>query len=184
MSRQVKYDPLADENYQETLAKARLEKAEQANSLEMSSYQYGASAFAKLSNSFIDYSLLKVNALQAQTQASSIELQAKEQANIIREQFNQQVGTVMHNATQRGVKVGEGSIAKNIEESSANLGSDISKMNENAKAKANLIRSQSKINKRLGKAQLFQGLTDTLQMGNMSYSKYKSAKKIRKDYDL
>lgn len=173
-------NPKTDESYQGGLAISAASKVKQAALLEDSAYMYGASAFAQLASTKIDYDLLKINQMQRETQAQQIELQAKEQANLIRENFNQAIGNATVSAAQRGVKTTEGSIAKNIEDSSANLGKDVQKLDDNAKAKARMMRSQGKIDKRVGTAKAIGGVKKSGLLGYTGYGNYQEAKAIRK----
>lgn len=118
-----------------------------------------ASGFAGISNAAIDYSLLNTKAMFEQTQAMSIEQQALERANLLREQFSEALGNADTLSARRGVKVGEGSSLINKEQSSKAFGEDIALSEKNAASKAKLLRTQSKINKSLGRASLLSGLT-------------------------
>lgn len=117
-----------------------------------------ASGFAGIGSSMMDYSLMNIKSDFQQNVASSIELQAKERANLLRERFLESAGNAVTTAAMRGQKVGTGSIARNLEQSSIDLGKDISKMEENALARANLMRTQSSINKKAATGNLVSGL--------------------------
>lgn len=157
------------EAYQGGLLQATAAKKKADDLSVLSGYQYGATALSELANAGINYSLLEMREDQEENTAQSIELQAKEQANQIRELFNETVGNAVFASSRRGVKTGEGSIATNIEQSSADLGEDIKKTKENAAAKAARIRAQSKVNKRLGKVSVAQGLLGAASSATTSY---------------
>lgn len=106
------------------------------------------SGMAKVAKTSIDYSLLNTKAMFEETQANYVELKTSEEINMLMQKFNSAVGTAQYGAARRNVKLGEGSIAQDIEQSAMNLGEDIQLAKKNAKAKANALRTQSKINKR------------------------------------
>lgn len=120
----------------------------------LSSLTAGASAFAQMAGSYLDYSALQTNAYALKAQASNIELQAQQRANMLREQFISSIGSYQFGAAQRGVSVGSGSVVQNIESSAGDLGKDIQKEKKVAQMRANALRGQAKIQKMQAKSGL------------------------------
>lgn len=123
-----------------------------------------ASSFAGIIGSMIDYDSLKRDSVNYKIQADEVELQAMQRANQLREQFNQAAGSYQVSAAQRGIDIKSGSVRSNLENSAINLGKDIQKESENAAMKAKALRTQAKIARKQGQAQMYgsilSGVTD------------------------
>jgi hypothetical protein len=128
-----------------------------------------ASSFAGIIGSMIDYDTLKRDSVNYEIQADEVELQAKQRANQLREQFNQAAGSYQVSAAQRGIDIKSGSVRSNLESSAINLGKDIQKESENAAMKAKGLRTQAKIARKQGKAQMYgqiaSGIMDMAKTG-------------------
>lgn len=127
-----------------------------------SSVMYGASALASIVGSKINYDLMKVQNNNLGIQANQIELQAQQELNQYRQQFINNVSQLQYNATRRGIKQSSSSLQDNMEQSAKNLGEDFSTIKSNANLQANTLRSQQKINKRVNRANLYNGIFGTI----------------------
>lgn len=134
-----------------------------------------AGSFADAVGSVIDYSALKGELTNYKIQANQVELQAKQRANQLREQFLGAVGQYTYGASARGISVKSGSVRQNIESSAMSLGKDIQRQEENARMKANVLRSQAKVLKHKGKSQMYANISKSAIQMAMGYSDYKDA---------
>lgn len=152
---------------------------EAASLQEMAGYAQAGAAFSQFVGGFIDYSMLKTQNAFKEVQADTLILQAQQRANALRSQFNDIAGQVKYSAARRGVKVDEGSVAKNLEESAINVGQDVQTMKSNTKARANALRRQVEVNRRLGKAGLFSSILGSVGQGMQAYGSFSKAGSIR-----
>lgn len=113
-----------------------------------------ASGFAQVAGGAVNYNALRTDAYGLGVQADSVELQAEQQANLLREQFIGAMGNALYGSTRRGVRASSNFVSDNIARSSEDLGKDIALNQKNARMQADALRSQAKIMKRRGKAQM------------------------------
>lgn len=117
-------------------------------------WQSLASGFAQVASGAIDYSALKTDAYGLEVQADATLVRAEQQANLLREEFIGAMGSALYGSTRRGVRASSNFVQGNIERSSEDVGKDIALNRQNARMQANALRSQAKIMKRRGKAQM------------------------------
>ena len=146
----------------------------------ISAMQTGASSFAQLASSAIDYSLLKTQSIGLEIQADSIETQAQMRANQLREQLNAQFGNAIYGTAVRGIRATSPMVVQNLERSAKNMGQDIQLMHQNAQAQASALRAQAKIMRIRGKAKQFQGIMGGLETGSDAYLQYGLSQNYKK----
>ena len=125
-------------------------------------YKNLAGDFANIMGSFIDYSALKRDLRNTYLEADNIQLQAKQQANQIRQQYLQAAGNYQYTSARRGIDVNRASVRSNLEGSAEAMGKDIQRLEENAYVKSQALRTQAKIAKQYGKAEMVRNITGSI----------------------
>ena len=125
-------------------------------------YKNLAGDFSNIIGSFIDYNVLKRDLKNYNIAADNIQLQAKQQANQIRQQYLQAAGNYQYVAARRGIDVNSASVRSNLEGSAEAMGKDIQRLEENAYVKSQALRTQAKIAKAYGKAEMVRNITGSI----------------------